>query len=46
MEPLSQKQTIHPDLISHDVFQEELVLISDMKATLIRTIKTGTILMF
>lgn len=24
---------VHPDLISHDVFQEELVLISDMKAT-------------
>ncbi|MDI2586680.1 LysR family transcriptional regulator [Psychrobacillus sp. NEAU-3TGS] len=24
---------VHPDLVSHDVFQEELVLISDMKAT-------------
>ena len=30
---------LHPDLIAHDVFQEELVLISDMKETSAGTAK-------
>ncbi|MBP1934314.1 hypothetical protein J2Z37_004334 [Ammoniphilus resinae] len=29
----------HPDLISHEVFQEELVLISDMRATTLEELK-------
>ena len=36
---------LHPDLVSHDVFQEELVLISDNNDNLTGTIKRRTILM-
>ena len=36
----------HPDLVSHDVFQEELVLISDMKATSLEQLKDEPFLCF
>lgn len=36
----------HPDLISHDVFQEELVLISDVNATSLEQLKDEPFLCF
>lgn len=36
----------HPDLISHDVFQEELVLISDMRAPTLEGLKEAPFLCF
>lgn len=37
---------IHPDLVSHDVFKEELVLISDMKETSLEQLKKEPFLCF
>lgn len=37
---------LHPDLVSHDVFNEELVLISDMKATSLEQLKDEPFLCF
>ena len=36
----------HPDLVSHEVFQEELVLISDLRATTLEEVKGLPILCF
>lgn len=37
---------LHPDLVSHDVFKEELVLISDMKETSLEQLKNEPFLCF
>ncbi|AOV06455.1 LysR family transcriptional regulator [Sporosarcina ureilytica] len=37
---------LHPDLVAHDVFQEELVLISDTKATSLEQLKNEPFLCF
>ena len=40
------QSNFHPDLLSHEVFQEELVLISDMRATTLEELKEEPVLCF
>ena len=46
MVPLLLKQNYITDLVAHDVFQEELVLISDMKETSLAQLKDEPFLCF